>query len=229
MSNNHSPKIKIIKDGPYIVTGKVPLGEKVILSNEEGSEFIEGRKFPQSEEYALCRCGKSKNPPFCDGSHVSSNFIGTETASKLRYEDRAALQKGSSIDLYDDDRCAYARFCHGKNGSTWDLVEESHDEENKKEAIRTASNCPAGRLTAVDKNGEIIEPPYEPAIEILQDPDNNASAGIFIKGMIPLESADGALYETRNRYVLCRCGASKNKPFCDATHIDVGYSDDNRK
>ena len=224
------PKIKIVKDGPYLVTGSVPLGEKIIVSGENGKEFMEGRKLPQSETYILCRCGKSKNPPFCDGSHTKSYVDGTETASKMKYIDRADLLEGVSIDLLDDNRCAYARFCHGKGGkSTWELTVQSYNEENREEAIRTASNCPTGRLTAVEKNGEALEPKYEPAIEIMQDPEEGTSSGIFVKGGIPLESADGTLYETRNRYVLCRCGESSSKPFCDASHIPAGYSDDKKE
>ncbi len=100
-------KIKIVKDGPYVVTGNVPLAEKIIALKGKASEFKEGRKLPQSEEYALCRCGKSRNAPFCDGSHLKSGFKGTETASKIKYADRAELQEGPSIDLLDDNRCAF--------------------------------------------------------------------------------------------------------------------------
>jgi CDGSH-type Zn-finger protein len=232
MSENEKrkPRIKIIKDGPYLVTGNVPLGEKIIVSGKNGKEFVDGRQFPQAQTYALCRCGHSKTPPFCDGSHMKAHFDGTETASRLQYIDRADLLEGITIDLMDDNRCAYARFCHGKGGkSTWELTAKSYNEENREEAIRTASNCPTGRLTAVQKNGQAIEPQYEPSIEILQDPEEEASSGIFVKGGVELESADGTLYETRNRYVLCRCGESSNKPFCDASHISIGYSDEEKK
>ena len=63
------PRIRIIKNGPYIVTGNVLLSEKFITPKGPSYELKNGRQLPQSEEYALCRCGKSKNPPFCDGSH----------------------------------------------------------------------------------------------------------------------------------------------------------------
>lgn len=78
-------KIKILKDGPYVVTGNVPLSVKIIVPKGKGYEFKDGRDLPQNEEYALCRCGKSKNPPFCDGSHEKTGFVGTETASKAKY------------------------------------------------------------------------------------------------------------------------------------------------
>lgn len=219
-------KIKITEDGPYIVTGNVPLYEKIIVQNGQEYEYKEGRDLPQSEEYHLCRCGKSQNAPFCDGSHCSTNFVGKETASKLKYEDRARLLKGPGIDLLDDDRCAFGRFCHSDIGNTWNLLENSDKPEYREKAIKTASECPAGRLTAIDKNGKAIEPVYEPSIEIIQDPCKSVSAGIFVKGKIPIEAADGQNYEIRNRVALCRCGKSMNKPFCDASHISINFIDE---
>jgi len=218
-------KIKIIKNGPYIVTGNIPLSEKIIVPKGKCYEYEAGVEFPQSEEYLLCRCGKSKNKPFCDGSHEKEHFVGTETASKAKYKDRAQLLGGPGVDLLDDNRCAFGRFCHRDHGTVWELVENSNSEEYINEAIKAASDCPSGRLTAIDKSGNAIEPKYEPAIEIIQDPQKKVSAGIFVKGNIPIESEDGSIYEVRNRVVLCRCGKSENKPFCDAEHVMIGFSD----
>ena len=65
----------------------------------------------------------------------------------------------------------------------------------------------------------------EPSIEFLQDPEKGVSCGIYVKGNIPIESSNGEMYETRNRVMLCRCGESSNKPFCDATHVSAKYLD----
>ena len=65
------PQIRIVKDGPYIVTGNVPLYEKIITPQGDKSYVYEdGQELPQSETYTLCRCGQSKNPPFCDGKNA---------------------------------------------------------------------------------------------------------------------------------------------------------------
>jgi len=201
------------------------LSEKIITPKGKGYEFKDGRKLPQSEVYALCRCGKSKNKPFCDGSHEQAGFIGTETASKDKYYDRAELIEGQNLNLMDDHRCALARFCHREEGDAWELTKISGNPKCREEAIHAAKDCPSGRLLAVEKSGNALEPEYEPAIEIIQDPEKGVSSGIFVKGYIPIESADGSNYETRNRRMLCRCGKSHNKPFCDSQHVDTKFKD----
>ena len=217
--------IKISKNGPYLVYGNIPLAEKIIVPKGRTYEFKEGRALPQSDEYALCRCGQSQNMPFCDGAHSKAGFKGEETASKDKYEKRAEFIEGPGIDLMDDDRCAFARFCHREKGNVWDLTEDSDNEEIINEAIEAACNCPTGRLVAVAKNGKSYEPVYMPSIDIIQDPEQGVSGGIFVKGNIPIEASDGIIYEIRNRLVLCRCGRSANKPFCDAMHIPIKFKD----
>ncbi|MEI6602282.1 MAG: peptide-methionine (S)-S-oxide reductase MsrA [Clostridia bacterium] len=223
--SHRDPKIKITKDGPYIVTGGVPLTEQVIVPMGEGYVYDAGRILPQAETYALCRCGKSLNAPFCDGAHEKSKFQGKEVASRADYEARATVMVSKNLDLLDDNRCAYARFCHREEGNVWELTESSGNPLFRKEAIIAASECPSGRLVARDKEGNDFEIEYEPSIDALQDPECRASGGLFVKGKIPIESADGTLYELRNRVVLCRCGRSSNMPFCDATHVEIRYSD----
>ena len=102
---------------------------------------------------------------------------------------------GPDLDLLEDGRCAFAMFCHREDGDVWELTENTHNPKYKAEAIKAASDCPTGRLVAIDKTGKIIEPEYETAIEILQDPGKGVSGPIFVKGNIPIESSDGDTYE----------------------------------
>lgn len=221
-----SMKIKIVENGPYLVSGNIPLDEEVITPVGHHKEYRQSKTYDHPENYALCRCGQSKNPPFCDGAHVDALFDGTETASRAPFDERARVFRGPELDLQDDNRCAYARFCHQEDGDVWNLTEESDDPKLRKEAIQASSDCPAGRLVHREKDGTSLEPELKPGISVLQDPEEGVSAGIYVRGGIPLESADGTLYELRNRYALCRCGHSKNKPFCDARHVNVRYKVD---
>ena len=221
-------KIRIIKNGPFKVTGGVPISQKNItmvapdaLGLKKVKDIIPGNP----HNYRLCRCGKSKNKPFCDGTHAVCDFLGAEVATKDKYIERAGVQTGPGLDLLDDNRCAFARFCHRKQSEVWTLTKYSDNPDNQSAAIAGITACPSGRLVARDKNGNILEKKFQPEIEIVNDPMKNCSAGIFVKGGIPLESADGTVYEVRNRMALCRCGHSNNMPFCDATHVSVGFDD----
>ena len=43
-------------------------------------------------------------------------------------------------------------------------------------------------------------------------------AGYMVDESIPIYDHDGNLIQTEGVYYMCRCGGSKNKPFCDGTH-----------
>jgi CDGSH-type Zn-finger protein len=219
-SSDSKYRIKITPNGPLIVTGGVPLAEQSIKIDEEGDRhgWQEGKKYPLQESYALCRCGKSKNMPFCDGSHLKTNFNGAETASREPYLRKAEKIKGPDLDLTDNESlCAVARFCH-RAGGIWNLIGESDDPEARKIAIEIAADCPSGRLITWDKKGKSIEPHYEPSIGLVED-GGHKPGPIRVRGGIPVESANGTTYEIRNQMTLCRCGKSQNKPFCDGRHL----------
>lgn len=218
-------KIKIVKDGPYIVQGKIELQEKFIVPNEKGYIFADGESYSLKDKYSLCRCGKSKNKPYCDGRHTEEHFNGKERADRKDYLERATIYKGKNLYLADDNRCAFARFCHTNKGNVWELLKDTDDYEIRELAINTANECPTGRLIPLSKEGKFYEKELKPKIIILQDKEKNVSSGLFIQGGIDLEAEDGFIFERRNRYVLCRCGRSRNKPFCDAMHVVVGFND----
>jgi CDGSH-type Zn-finger protein len=45
----------------------------------------------------------------------------------------------------------------------------------------------------------------------------------IVSGVIELRDTDGNVVATQARTVLCRCGASTKKPFCDGTHSKIGF------
>lgn len=93
-------------------------------------------------------------------------------------------------------------------------------------AIREASMCPGGRLTAWDKSsGKPFEFRFEPSLGLIEDVTIGSSGGLWIRGGIALRRETGKTYEIRNRVVVCRCGQSANKPYCDGTHAAIKWRD----
>ena len=81
-SKGPGAKIVVTKDGPYQVTGNVPIQIQTITPNKEGFswDWTPGKSFRSGAEVYLCRCGQSKNKPFCDGSHRACGFVAAELA-----------------------------------------------------------------------------------------------------------------------------------------------------
>lgn len=65
-----SPAVTITPypDGPYLVRGDF------VVTDQEGKELQRDRR-----TIALCRCGKSRMRPFCDGTHKLVGFKAPST------------------------------------------------------------------------------------------------------------------------------------------------------
>ena len=217
-------KITVTKNGPYIVTGEVPLIQEEICNDAEGfcRTWREVRRYPVEETYALCRCGRSTNKPFCDGTHGKVSFNGEETAGSEPYLRHPRIIRGPELDLLDHENlCVHARFCM-RAGGIWNLTEQSDNREARETAIEEACNCPSGRLVMKDrKTGKTIEPHLEKSIVVIEYPPGGEHGPLWVRGGIPVVSADGKPYTVRNRMTLCRCGRSGNKPFCDGSHVQA--------
>jgi CDGSH-type Zn-finger protein len=222
-TQDDSAKITVSKNGPYIVTGGIPITISEICNDDNGycRTWREAKRFPVTEKYALCRCGQSSNKPFCDGTHAKINFDGTEAEDRVPYDKGAGAISGPALTLYDNQHlCVHARFCM-RAGGIWNLVELSDDEVARDTAIEEACNCPSGRLVLKDnESGKTIEPEFEKSIVVIEYPPRGEHGPLWVRGGIPIESADGKPYEIRNRVTLCRCGRSRNKPFCDGSHVE---------
>jgi CDGSH-type Zn-finger protein len=177
-------------------------------------------EFPIQQTYALCRCGHSKNKPFCDGTHVHIHFNGRETAGNEPYLRHPRIIKGPELELADyEGLCVHARFCM-RAGGIWNLTEQSDIADARNTAVEEAGNCPSGRLVIKDrKTGKPIEPELEKSIVVVEYPARGEYGPLWVRAGIPVVSAGGKPYSVRNRLTLCRCGKSRNKPFCDGSHV----------
>ena len=217
--------IRIAENGPYRVTGGVPLIQRYPAMSVHGEPLEwdpvgeEAEQPPRRQKYSLCRCGHSSNKPFCDSTHEEVGFDGSLTADRHPGSERKKIFRGSGVVMSDDTTlCAEAGFCGTRFTKVWQMIERTDDPEVKARLLRMVTNCPSGRLEVALEGGEMVEPAYTPSIATVPN------GPLWVRGGIRIEAPDGFIYEVRNRVTLCRCGLSKNKPFCDGAHEQGSFS-----
>lgn len=82
------------------------------------------------------------------------------------------------------------------------------------------THCPTGALHYVRKDGGPAEVP-DTTNSITVDPDGPN----YFRGRLEIFDPSGAVQSRAARVALCRCGGSKNKPYCDLTHAEIGFKD----
>jgi len=209
LSDSNLPKITVTDGGPYMVEESVPIFDHA------------GKPIPYTGVYFMCRCGGSSNKPFCDGTHNRNNFNGQEFASKDTSADRRDTYVGDGVTIYDDrSRCAHAGNCTDNLASVFKLETEPWIDPkgaSAQEIIDVIKTCPSGALSySRDAEGEPEEESDGPRVIIAAD------APYHTRG-VQVISGDGESYDVRKRQTLCRCGGSRNKPFCDGTHWYIGF------
>jgi len=120
--------------------------------------------------------------------------------------------------LYEGKKCIHARFCVtgapnvflANVKGPW-IFPDAMDPER---LVEIAHACPSGAIGYRRKDGRPDELPPPVNLIALRE------AGPYaVRGDVRLDGQAG-----RYRMTLCRCGASKNKPFCDGSHHDVGFA-----
>ncbi len=214
-------KITVAPDGPYLVSGAVPITSKTAVVSEHGEPLTWKTERPveTKERVALCRCGASSNKPYCDGTHASAEWDATDNAPEGTYANRVTSYGGDGIEVFDDRSiCVHAGFCGNTATNVWKMAAKTGDSRIRAEAMAMIERCPSGALTySVD--GDIIEPDLPVEVAVVPD------GPLWVSGGIEVTRSNGTTLETRNRVTLCRCGQSASKPLCDGSHKTVGFAD----
>ncbi|MEE8118335.1 MAG: CDGSH iron-sulfur domain-containing protein [Gammaproteobacteria bacterium] len=210
MSSEIKPSITQRPDGPYIVK------DLKKFTNRNGS--IETK-----ETMALCRCGGSANKPFCDGTHAKIGFSSAKLEGRV--EDKRENYKGKKITIHDNRGiCSHAGRCTDNLTAVFHLKEEPWihpDSASADEIIAMIQTCPSGALSYSVDDVEHRDLSAEPSIFVAPNGPYIVSGGADLLDTI---WGDGA---SKEHFTLCRCGGSKNKPFCDGTHWYIKFTDDN--
>jgi CDGSH-type Zn-finger protein len=205
------PQITPTNNGPYQVAGSVSVRKADGTPAGDIAELVR-----------LCRCGGSASKPYCDGTHRTNGFIGTEVANRGNTENRRDVYQGEGIAIYDDRSiCAHIGNCTDNLAKVFKLGEEpwiAPTAETAAAIARVIATCPSGALSfALADSDAPIEAGREPSVTA------STNGPYFVVGRVPVTSPDGTPYEVRARFALCRCGGSGNKPFCDGTHWTNGF------
>lgn len=85
---------------------------------------------------------------------------------------------------------------------------------------RVVERCPSGALAYRRTDGGPGEQPVDPpSVRAVRN------GPYFVRGEIEVVTEDGMALHRATRAALCRCGGSRNKPFCDNTHVLMGFRD----
>ncbi len=209
------PKIAFTPNGPYYLMHDMQAAPVPNLRRASGEACATVRGV------ALCRCGASKNKPFCDGTHSAIGFSGRNTADPGK--DKRESYAGKRITILDNRAiCAHAGFCTDELKSVFRQHDEpwiDPDGAEAEEIIATIRKCPSGALSYAIDGVEAEAPERPPMVTVTDNGPYAVTGGVELMGV---KFGQGASTE---HYTLCRCGASKNKPFCDGSHWDAGFRD----
>jgi len=201
------PSIKAQSNGPLLISGIPEIKQ------------VDGESIATKQTAALCRCGASKKKPFCDGSHNKIGF--SDQISSDRTEDKFESYQGKDISIhYNKLLCSHAGICGNlkavfdPNRTLWIDPDKGAVDEIKK----VIKACPSGALSFSE--GENNPPQHLVSNECCMSIETD---GPYHVSGITLETTDAMQGSSSEKYVLCRCGTSKNKPYCDGSHVTIGW------
>jgi CDGSH-type Zn-finger protein/ferredoxin len=189
------------------------------LQSDEAITFDESLTLEPGKPVFLCRCGASKKKPFCDGSHKAAGFTSDREIS----DEIQQHYPGKSVSInFNRSICAGAANCvHGlpsvfksDNSDHW-IFPNNDSNKNIAEAV---ARCPSGALSYSVNEKVVIDPPTDVRMSIAKDGPYHVQA-------IALEITATEAHLNGGKYSLCRCGHSKNKPFCDYSHAEQHWTD----
>ena len=209
------PKIACLPNGPYYLLNDMEAAPVANLRRASGEACAAVRGV------ALCRCGGSKNKPFCDGTHGTNGFSDRNTADAAI--NRRSTYAGKGITIFDNRAlCSHAGFCTDELAAVFRQRDEpwiDPDGAAVEKIVAQIRRCPSGALSYAIDGVEAEAPQRPPMVTVTNDGPYAVTGGIELLGV---KLGDGASAE---HYTLCRCGASRNKPFCDGSHWHVGFKD----
>ena len=202
-------KISQVENGPLILECKEAVIEK------------DGVKVEVENPAYLCRCGNSKNKPFCDGTHEETGFLSKREIT----EEIIQIYEGKDITVnFNRSICAGSATCVStlpsvfKTDNSTDWIHPDNDKNER--IIKTIKACPSGALSYTLKGKTDIDKRDGVKVSVIKN------GPYRVEGNISLENDSKPMNFSETKYTLCRCGHSKNRPYCDYSHAQNGWKDE---
>jgi len=207
--SDEKPKIEPTKNGPYKVENITEL------------ENYKGEPIQARSPMFLCRCGNSNNKPFCDGTHMKVGF--TDEKQSDRILDKMDNYEGKILTIHDNRGvCSHRGYCTDNAPQVFRMKTEpwiDPDGLDADEAANVIETCPSGALSYT-RDG-VLHKDYDRKLKITVSKDGPYD----VVGGPEFIDAEGNKPESKEHCALCRCGHSKNKPFCSGQHWYVEFKD----
>ena len=214
--NKPKPQVIPLPNGPlYYFTDFTP-------HPVAGLSGDQGQTYSHPSGVALCRCGESAGKPFCDGSHGAIHF--NERKESDGHMDRRKSYQGQKIVIHDNRHiCSHAGYCVNELPGVFDRCARpwvNPDGAEVAAIIAVIEKCPSGALSYSIEGVEHRDLEREPTVIVTQDGPYCLVGGVEVVGHEPR-----AQEVSQEHCTLCRCGSSRNKPFCDGNHAEIGFKD----
>lgn len=221
------PKILPLPNGPYYLINDMQ--PKVVYNLQN----FKGEPLSTTVGIALCRCGASKNKPFCDGTHNVIRFssanktLENDDIKKIVIKDKRRDYPGKEVTVHDNRKiCSHAAECVNNLSSVFKLGSRpwiNPDASKMNDIVEVVRRCPSGALSYSIDGVEYRDPEEQrnPTVTVLKNGPYHITGGIELIGD-NIQFGEGA---SKEHYTLCRCGASENKPFCDGAHKSSKFND----
>jgi CDGSH-type Zn-finger protein/uncharacterized Fe-S cluster protein YjdI len=187
----------------------------LLESTRAGTERIAARLLAQAERCRQLEASALSGEPVVATAPVAS---ANDAPQPQLQDDGSEVIPGPAVDIvYDGKRCIHARHCvlgqpgvfRANTPGAW-----IHPDAATPEALVTvAQMCPSGAIRYRRHDGGAEEAP--PPVNLIQLRENGP---LGVRADIVLDGVSIGM-----RAVLCRCGASRNKPFCDGSHNDAQF------
>lgn len=174
---------------------------------------------PQEREEALSLViGHAARVPAEAGrSGTRINAVSEERRRRVK-----TYESDEVVVTFDPGLCIHARECVHGLSDVFDVEKKPWVQPEHASAdaiVDVVSRCPTGALHTMRRDGGTGE---EPDASVTVSEGSNGP--LYIRGVVSIVDEDGGVIREDHRVALCRCGASADKPFCDGSHTEAGFT-----